>query len=640
MSSELLFQTPQVISRQGEALFVKCPLYKSKNPVRPIYINKELFGQYISTKENTWEEMSQIISDTFSVTLERDASSGEQRGWAYVDRQADPLNISLSGNGGSGRAYYTGSVFNIKGEKTPLATSTDINHANGVLAMSDGIWCTLVANSLYPELKVSPVLAIVNLNEIYVHPETEKEVSRVKIIRLDIQGSLDRISHLFYLKKPENREYFLAMARNFGQLEGDKFLHRILHGSWSNGNISPAGHLIDYDSVCAVKGRQPQFSASSYYIDNYFSFEYQGKLKVLDSLINDKEINIDGVTVDTLRNELLVSRNNRIVSKFTSLMGFNCDDVYQQYYAELSQLTEKLLSLSRAIRYISECSFYTNTPLHFFSHLFDFSNFFRFYPLLKLNKQFTLDAGFVLLAQSELIVEEDEIEVLGNYFHEPLEERVLPYLQDCFVREEYQLQHLKEEAYDFIKKYDELFEKIAKKDECYLTAIRAYLINEDRFYLFPVFDLSATIAAKAQASSSDEINSILQELISANQRTSAFSSLKSYRADIRIFKEGISYIELKDNGTCQIVFALNNELINNKMASWSINFNGNWYDASASEVNSTYMINSSAISIKELLVPVSRDEVFKLRKYELYCQGNKFQLQDYYAIDQNLQYYL
>ena len=66
---------------------------------------------------------SKNISEYFSITLDKDKSNCEAIGKGFADRQSDPTGLALSGNQGSGRAYFFGKFFNIKGDKTTLATS-------------------------------------------------------------------------------------------------------------------------------------------------------------------------------------------------------------------------------------------------------------------------------------------------------------------------------------------------------------------------------------------------------------------------------------------------------------------------------------------------------------------------------------
>ena len=238
-TDRLLYQHPLSIERLGKAIFIKLPLYEAKVPLEPIYINDTLFNTLFQ-KNLSWQKQSVVIKQVFSITLDMKQSTGKQCGWAFVDKQGeDPYGISLMGNQGSGRAYYTGTCFNIKGEKTPLATSTSPNHSNGILNMGDGIWSALIGNSLFEEFSVkpSPVLAILRIDP-----------QRCIIVRIDDSGALDRITHLFYHPIPLTAKQLYQTAKNLGHLEADKSIHRILHGAWSAGNTSLLGHLIDWRS--------------------------------------------------------------------------------------------------------------------------------------------------------------------------------------------------------------------------------------------------------------------------------------------------------------------------------------------------------------------------------------------------------
>ena len=106
---------PSALDDLGEDTFVKVPLYQSKIKYEAQYINTELFKKYFNDSNVNFEHMSKVISNEFSTTIDKKKSNGKIIGYAYIDKQYDPLKISMSGNLGSGRAYYQGDVFNIKG---------------------------------------------------------------------------------------------------------------------------------------------------------------------------------------------------------------------------------------------------------------------------------------------------------------------------------------------------------------------------------------------------------------------------------------------------------------------------------------------------------------------------------------------
>ena len=344
-------ETPEAVNRLGDEVFIKCPVYQCNQPVKVLYINQCLFATYCAEgASHNWQEMSDFIRVYFNLTLDITQSNAHQIGWAYVDKQADPLNLSLSGNLGSGRAYYVGRWFNIKGEKTPLATSQEAFFADGILTLDVGIWNCLIANTLYESMDchLSPVLALLEYTTI------DKEITqkRSKVIRLDINGALDRVSHLFYKQEPLTKKQLVDIAPSLGKLDAAKVIQRVLHGSWSNGNTSPRGFLIDYDTVCAVKGRNPQYSDSGAYLDNYFSYEYLGKMKVIESLVNDPLLNPSLFhNEEELKSTIISERNNTLYAQFPHLMGFFDLTIDTSLSSEIHRLCDQFIALCRYMRH-------------------------------------------------------------------------------------------------------------------------------------------------------------------------------------------------------------------------------------------------------------------------------------------------
>ena len=133
--------------------FVEQQVYKAKAKFIPIYINAELYEQIFNVKyeeENAFENISKI----FSITLNKEKSNNELLENGYADKQEDPMGISLSGNQGSGRAYFYGECFNIKGDKTTLATSPKEVYSNGKFSLAAAIKETIISNILSKELTI------------------------------------------------------------------------------------------------------------------------------------------------------------------------------------------------------------------------------------------------------------------------------------------------------------------------------------------------------------------------------------------------------------------------------------------------------------------------------------------------------
>lgn len=642
MNKNILNQTPSCVTRLGEQLFLRIPLFELTKKPQPIYINKELFKHLFNLNiDLEWEEMAVQISSFFNFTLDKTNSTGKQVGWGYVDKQADPLNLSLAGNQGSGRAYYVGSCFNIKGEKTPLATSTDPNHSNGILSLSAGLWNTLIANSVFDEIEtgLSPILAIFNTSD--------GSSLQAKIIRVDQDGSLDRMSHLFYKKHKLSPENFATITAAFAQQEAEKFIHRILHGSWSSGNISPQGHLIDYDSICIVKGRHPQYSATLYFPDNYFGLEHLGQLKILNALTNDAEINFTPVAFSAIENDFKDQLELNIARKLPYLLGFDHhQELFQLYEKDFTDLSKLFCELSRYVRFKDEFyyhvskNYFVGSPLSLVTHLFDFSAFFRIFPMLKNHHCFSLDRSLQILLGDPVLFNERELSLLGNFNPEPLPELVQQHLKPYFFQQDLFID-LKNQAIHFLTQLNFLYDSILNNMliNSGLIERRAYIINEDRLYLFPVFSLITFIEGQCHKGSPKYINELISLLIRACKRNP--DSIQAI-SDHRLFEEGWSYISFDMAGHFQVIFyVLKDHLVRfGDYSDLHIVVNEKLFPAQLEEAGSYFKIVSHRIPNCILLFNYSRYQSFNTKAYQLYVNGTLVSMTDFYLSDNEKLYYL
>ena len=152
-------------------MFEKVPLYIGKYKIDPVYINETLCNRLFNTQTFSFEEKSDLICNLFNITININNSNKKQIGWAYIDKQNDPTNISLNGNIVSGRSYYIGKIFNIKGEKTPLATSNIDYYADGILDIKNAIRETIFSNLFAKESTINtiPILAIIDIKKNLYH---------------------------------------------------------------------------------------------------------------------------------------------------------------------------------------------------------------------------------------------------------------------------------------------------------------------------------------------------------------------------------------------------------------------------------------------------------------------------------------
>ena len=618
----ILYETPHSLARLGEATFLKRPLFATSSAYEPIYISRELFREIF--KQNlSWEQCAQVIKQLFSISLDKEQSNGKQCGWAFVDRQKDdPYSISLRGNQGSGRAYYTGPYFNMKGEKTPLVASTNPTISNGQLSMSDGIWSAFIANSLYKELngKLAPVLAILRINK-----------KQSLIVRIDENGALDRLTHLFFKPKALTQQQLEQVAYQLGQLEAKKFIRRILHGAWSSGNTSLAGHLIDYDSICAVKGRQPQCSYTNKYLANFFGFEHLGQRINLKFLSDNTAINSENVAVSQLEAMFQQTYHQFLQAEFIELMGFNNIKKRSEPFRPLiKSLVLDFCELAPLMRYVSWESCHADYPSSLFSHLFDFSCFFRVYPLLKLTKQFTPDLALKFLVDSprqkqRLLTEYQESNApLPQAVEWALKDYLIPFAQE-------DLEGFQAKALNFIEQYDTLFDQLQQTSKLSLLrlAARAYVINEDRLYLLSFLSPDALLVELQDNYPPKIIDRLIQNVINASERFITEES--GYTADNRVWIEGYSHLLLNQQGEYQAITYLYDDFID-----WTINQEDNWHvmvgnqtiAATCQADESGLCIRSQHLPFDQLIANCVRENSFLVHPFELYRNNIKVRLTD------------
>ena len=641
MESADLFAIPTAVSRLGEELFLKLPLYRAQKVYRPIYINEELFQKYFGALHlSSRQEKADFLSKYFSCSLTPSAKDSEQVGWAYVDRQADPSHISLGGNLGSGRAYYLGENFNIKGEKTPLATSDIRRLSDGYLEAERGIWETIVANALKNDFEsgASPILTILDMEETCSVVWREEPVRRVKIVRIDNGGTLDRISHIFYNKRQLTKHDLLHTAETFARLEAEKYIHRILHGAWSPGNISPNGDLIDLDTACAVKGRSPSFSATPWHQENYFGFEYKGQARILEMLADDPDINREKVGAEELTTFMQRRKDEFAAEYFVSLMGFkNTKRVIELFHDDITALYRAFRDLA-ALFYPKLDGLSLKNENSNLIHVVDFSCFFRFYPILKRTHSFSQAVALALMMDNGSlqdpfvktylpIIREEDVE---EYF-----ESVLKNFLHHFVLTPATLQKARDNLESFVGSYDDLFEKIldVSGENPLEIEARAYLINEDRFYLFPYHTPSYTLSQKIGCIEDYEIQRWMDIYITAISRRPEKNARGHWICDIRLYNEGYFYRLLDGKGGHHTCFCLFKQSAYDELAvddDKAFKFLLNGYELVHTFENFSHEIHitGSRQDNKMLILSSGRDQSLVANNVTLSFKGNALTLSD------------
>lgn len=558
---DILREIPGACLRRGMDAFAAMPLYRSKKTQRPVYINREIYKKIFKPAHDpSWQEMAAVLTDVFSTTIEPQNGTGDIIATAYADYQADPSGLALSGNQGSGRAYYAGAHFNIKGEKTPLATSPKRQFSDGLLEMERCIWETLVGNGLQGAIMngLNGVLAVIDMNELCEVVWRDKPVRRGKVIRIDMAGELDRVTHFFLKPQPLSAKEIYAVSAAYGRLEGDKFIERITHGTWSPGNISMKGHLIDFDTVCAVKGRAPVYSSTQWHQENRFGFEYLGQMKVIDSFLNDARVNVDAVTATDAKAALMTAMRDRIGAGFIRLMGFaDAEGIYARHEPQVRDVLDLFLALAGKAC-LRRPEFSLKIAASNAIHAFDFSAFFRVYPLMKMSGPFRPQDAVRLMSDNDILDDpfDADPEKKLTDIEQQHQDAVDAVIGGNYVTSPDDLQMLKLQLLRFVKKYDALHETLTAETKTSLkdAARRAYILNEDRYYLFPAYTLSFKISENTMGWTAEKIDRVIQTLVRSNRRN--FDPTAAYQeADIRLYQEGYVCRRIYADGTFTTAFS-------------------------------------------------------------------------------------
>lgn len=510
---------------------IKQNIYKSKTKYNAIYINSNLY-QEIFNEDFNWDKSSKVIEDLFSITLNKSNSNNEKIGDAYVDKQSDPFGISLSGNLGSGRAYFFDNYFNIKGDKTLLATSKQDAYSNGKFSLPAAIRSAIYSNILFNDLIIPTyqTLAVIVTDELFEFEDdvlddnnniiTNKFLLPCALeIRINKDQELYRISNFIIDEKTLSEKDLLKLIKNITKLEANKYIHRLLHGSWSVGNISTKGNLIDFDTCNFVKCRHPQYSNTNKYKSTYFGYELEGWTNIIKYFNKDFNLDIEKHINQNYEKYLKENFIDLIgLDKFKNKINNKKLDVVYKYFYTMSKL------------YINNYNgFNVNNEISENTAIFDFSNFFQKYLLLN-QTNLNLITGNILLF-NKIYNDKDKYPQLTK-------QKVDEYFNDSSIDNEYSLLRYSNE---FIKLYIDLF-KDFNDDELKDIIYKQYIINENRYFLYGYnnlfYDLSVLYANKKIPKKT--LNTIINYLIISNYRTNN----ETFLLKLKINKNGLSFITL------------------------------------------------------------------------------------------------
>lgn len=525
-------------------------VYQAKEKYNVIYINSKLYEEIFKEKYE-WQTAKQRISDMFSITLDEEKSNKQIAGKAYSDKQLDPTGIALSGNLGSGRSFFYKNCFNIKGDKTKLATAPKNIYSNGKYALSAAIKETVIANILADDFIIPTfeTLAILDKKERFDFEDEymdaddviRKEIYNLPCsieIRVNKEKELYRISNSLINKDKYTINELEDFCEKLAKIEANKFCDRFLHGSWSVGNISIDGNLIDFDTATFVKGRYPQYSNTNKYKSNYFGYELLGQKLMIKSILDYENIenaNKIETNLDDLMNEKY-KENMKI--RFCDLIGLNYNLHYKKYNKYIDSLYEKFNVLSR--KFLPNY-YETNVAENSgdITYLFDFSKFFQKYLITKKDYKNNILLGMKLLLND---IEYIEYEKIGM-----IKEKIQEFFYENIVDEE-NMDYSINNAMDFIEEYDELFNLISKETELSNIKVKQYIINANRNYLYGNENIYGEISYLYDIKKIDEqtTNRIINALINTNKRNN-YNKKDENKLGLQIYEDLLTYLVLSEN---------------------------------------------------------------------------------------------
>ncbi|MBF0500855.1 MAG: hypothetical protein HQM09_12025 [Candidatus Riflebacteria bacterium] len=541
----LINKIPGAVERLGSSTFVTMNAYPvDPEKVRVVYVRNDLLGN-IAGKMLSENQARTFVSRNLLLSLDpKDGIPGSLPVTVYVDRQADPMNMSLTGNLGSGRAAYVGECFNLKGlGKTVLAKSSDPIHSNGILDLVGALWEMICSNALQYNMKTgtAPVLAVVDIKKQVNVPWLKDKIPGGMIIRLDNHGELDRPTHLFQANKPVSGDRLLQIAGNIGKQDAEKFIERILHGGWSAGNISLGGHLIDYDTVFAVRGRAPQWSYRPNWLSDFFGLEYLGQKELLKALVNH-QINADHVPLSEVYLAFDKARQNQLERRFPDLVGVNSSDFYAHFpdhSATMSALVEQFQVLSMKMY----PNFKATAPWaedNSSLSVYDLSRFFRLYPILRRSGKVGEESALRLIRNPVghfKRTRETEEGGMPNSVRKAL-------MKDYAVSSRKQLMAIDRQAIRFIRDYDELLSSIERvlPGSSGPNMVRAYVVNEERTYMNsrPGNDSLVSMVQNYESGKirPRQFSELLKLIVEASDRIPRYDSRGRCQADLHLFTNG------------------------------------------------------------------------------------------------------
>ncbi len=541
---EEIIETPHIKELFKDDNLCIQDVYNAKENYNVVYINSKLYEEIFNEKYE-WEKAKQKITEKFSITLDEEKSNKQVIGKAYSDKQLDPTGMALSGNLGSGRAYFYDYNFNIKGDKTKLATSPKSIYSNGKYALSAAIKETVIANILAKDFTIPTfeTLAILDKQERFDFEDEymdaddiiRKEIYNLSCsieIRVNKERELYRVSNSLINKDKYTTEELEKFCKKLAKIEANKFCDRFLHGSWSVGNISTNGNLIDFDTATFVKGRFPQYSNTNKYKSNYFGYELLGQKLMIKSILNNTNIENVTNTQKSLEDMMDEEYEKNMKIRFCDLIGLEYNLHYKKYSKYINSLCKKFNILSRKFlpNYYETNVVEDNGDI---TNLFDFSRFFQKYLIYKKQNKNNMLLGMKLLLNDTEYIEYEKIgmikEKIDEFFEKDLVDKDTI---DYFIND----------AMDFVQEYDELFSEISKELDLSNIKLKQYVINADRNYLYGNKNIYGELsyAYDTKQIDNNSINTIINALIKTNVRNN-YNKNEENILGLQLYKDFLTY---------------------------------------------------------------------------------------------------
>lgn len=522
-------------------------IYRAKRDYVPVFVNKKLYEKIFKEKfnENSWQKLSKL----FSLTLDKNMSNGEILACGFADVQKDASGISLGGNLGSGRAFFCGRNFNIKGEKTTLAKAKDIYYSDGKFCLQAAIKESVLSNVLADDFAITnfKTLAVFDKGGKYIFRQQYQDeddnvcdefypLKEAIEIRYYENGEFYRISNKIADNIEFNEKDFVLLCKNIGKMEANKFIDRFLHGAWSSGNLTTQSNMLDFDTCSFVEGRHPQFSNTNKYKSNYFGYEILGQKLMMKNMIEYSPNLVGGYDYKSAEKIIDRSYNKHLKKGFCQLLGIDDTVFFKKNKSEIEALFNKFITLSRKFlpnyNELNVNSNYVNN-----TYIYNFSRFFAKY-LIKKRQNNDFMTALSLLVNSTININYEKLGFMKEFVEENFKELVS-------VDDEQMSLNVFEEVREIINLVEKIYQQCSEK-ELEKIKFNCYVRNYDRHYLYNnnnVFD-NLYLCYERGLFDNKDLDLILNSVIEANKRVVKNNLQYSAKLGLKICKEFLYYFDV------------------------------------------------------------------------------------------------